>query len=199
MRILIVDDHALVRAGIVLLLSRLDAGCETVEVGSVEEALALGSAIPPDFDLVLLDLNLDGMKGLDGLRAIRQTFPAAAVVILSGLESQEAMREARAKGARGYIVKSVSADSMLEALRQVLDGETCFPSIEPAGDTEARLTPRQREILRLLCEGRANKEIALQLGMSDNTVRSHLTFIFRELGAHTRTEVAFAARRLGLL
>lgn len=199
MRILIVDDHALVRAGIVLLLSRLGPECEAVEVAGVEEALALGSAVSPPFDLVLLDLNLQGMKGLDGLRDIRQAFPAAAVVILSGVDSQEAMREARAKGALGYIVKAVSADAMLDALRQVLEGQPCFPSIDAASGAQAKLTPRQREILRLLCEGRANKEIALELGMSDNTVRSHLTFIFRELGAHTRTEVAFAARRLGLI
>lgn len=204
MRILIVDDHALFRAGMGLLLSRLGPGVEVVEVGGVEEAFALAGQPAPGFELVLLDLNLSvpGATGLDSLRAMRQAFPAAAVVILSGLESQEAMREARAKGARGYIVKAASADSMLDALRRVLDGELHFPSIEPACGAEhgeARLTPRQREILGLLCEGRSNKDIALRLGMSDNTVRSHLMFVFRELGVHTRTEAALMARRMGLL
>jgi DNA-binding NarL/FixJ family response regulator len=199
MRVLIVDDHALFRAGIALLLSRLDPEIEVTDVGSVEQALALTKSTQPAFALVLLDLNLHGMQGLDGLRSVRQAFPGSAIVILSGLESPEAMREARAKGAKGYIVKTGSADSMLDALRKVLDGETHFPLIETAATTQPRLTPRQREILQLLCEGRSNKEIALKLAMSDNTVRSHLLFIFRALGVGSRTEAAFAARRMGLL
>lgn len=199
MRVLIVDDHVLFRAGITLLLSRLDAQIEVTDVGSVEQALVLAGSTPPDFELVLLDLNLHGMQGLDGLRSVRQAFPGSAIVILSGLESTEAMREARAKGAKGYIPKAASADSMLEALRKVLDGATHFPLIEPAATTEPRLTPRQRDILQLLCEGRSNKEIARQLAMSDNTVRSHLQFMFRALGVGSRTEAAFAARRMGLV
>lgn len=199
MRVLIVDDHALFRAGIALLLSRLDAQIEVTDVGSVEQALVLAKSTPPDFALVLLDLNLHGTQGLGGLRSVRQAFPGSAIVILSGLESPEAMQEARAKGAKGYIVKATSADAMLDALRKVLNGATHFPLIEAAATTEPRLTPRQREILQLLCEGRSNKEIALQLAMSDNTVRSHLLFMFRALGVGSRTEAAFAARRMGLL
>jgi two-component system, NarL family, nitrate/nitrite response regulator NarL len=198
-RILIVDDHALFRAGIVLLLSRLDPEVEVVEVGSVEDAFALARPTPPAFDLVLLDLTLRGTTGLDSVRAMRETFPGSAVVILSGIESPDAMREARAKGAQGYIVKAVSADSMLASLRTVLSGHTHFPLIKIAGTGEAKLTPRQLEILRLLCVGRTNKEIAAELRMSDNTVRSHLLFVFRALGVRTRTEAALAARRMGLV
>lgn len=200
MRILIIDDHALFRAGMALLLARLDQDVEVVEAGCVEDALALARPAPPDFALVLLDVSLQGTTGLQGLRAVQQAFPGSAVVILSALESAEAMREARVKGARGYVVKTGAPDAMLGALREVLGGRTYFPAIEQTehATAETRLTPRQREILQLLCEGRTNKEIANQLGMSDNTVRSHLMQMFRALGVRTRTEAAVAARRLGL-
>ena len=200
MRILIVDDHALFRAGLALLLARLGQDVDVVEAGRVDEALALAQAAPPDFALVLLDLNLPGMTGLEGLRSVRQAFPDSAVVVLSGLESVEAMREARVKGAQGYLVKTGAPDAMLDALREVLGGGTHFPAIEPAehAPSDTRLTPRQREILQLLCEGRTNKEIASELGMSDNTVRTHLMHVFRALGVRTRTEAALAARRVGL-
>lgn len=198
MRILIVDDHALFRAGVALLLLRLDAAVELVEVSSVEEALVLAETRPPRFELVLQDLNLHGTQGLDALHTMQQAFPGAALVVVSGRESPEAMREARAKGARGYIAKAVSADVMLAALQQVLTGNSYFPLLLDADPHETRLTPRQRDILKLLCQGLANKQIALQLGMSDNTVRTHLMFAFRVLGVRSRTAAALAARRLGL-
>ncbi|MCF8159065.1 MAG: response regulator transcription factor [Polaromonas sp.] len=199
MRILIVDDHALFRAGIALLLLRLDAAVALVEVSSVEEALVLAETRPPGFELVLQDLNLHGTQGLDALRTMQQAFPGAALVVVSGRESSEAMREARAKGARGYIVKSMSADAMLAALQKVLAGASHFPLLADADPHETRLTPRQRDILKLLCQGLANKEIALQLGMSNNTVRTHLMFAFRVLGVRSRTAAALAARRLGFI
>ena len=199
MRILIIDDHALFRAGIALLLLRLDAAVALVEVSSVEEALVLAESRPPGFELVLQDLNLHGTQGLDALRTMQQAFPGAALVVVSGRESSEAMREARAKGARGYIVKSMSADAMLAALQKVLAGASHFPLLADADPHETRLTPRQRDILKLLCQGLANKEIALQLGMSNNTVRTHLMFAFRVLGVRSRTAAALAARRLGFI
>lgn len=197
MRILIIDDHALFRAGMALLLLRLDPAVEVVEVGSIEEAFALGAPTP--FELVLLDLNLHGIQGLDGLRAMPEHFPGAAVVVLSGRESPQAMSEARAKGACAYLVKSMSADAMLDALRRVHDGNSHFPLIPIAGPCETRLTPRQRDILKLLCKGLANKEIAFELGMSDNTVRTHLMLVFRQLGVRSRTAAASSARRMGLV
>ena len=202
MQILIVDDHALFRAGIRLILERLASEGEQVEVleaDSAEQGLEFKPRGAAAADLVLLDLNLQGQTGLDYLRTYRQTFPTSPVVILSGLESADAMREARAKGAQGYIVKSVTADAMLSALRTVLDGGSHFPVIEPVASVPARLTQRQNEVLLMLSEGRSNKEIGLALGMSDHTVRTHLMAIFKGLGVHTRTEAARAARRLGLI
>lgn len=202
MQVLIVDDHALFRAGIRLILERLGADGERVEVleaDSAEQGLAYRPRGATAVDLVLLDLNLQGQTGLDSLRTYRQSFPTSAVVILSGLESADAMREARAKGAQGYIVKSVTAEAMLAALRTVLDGGAYFPVIDLAAPDAARLTERQNEVLLMLCEGQSNKEIGRALGMSDHTVRTHLMKIFKVLGVHTRTEAARAARRLGLM
>jgi len=198
MRLLIVDDHVLFRAGVVLLLGRLGPAVHAVEAGSLAEALTHTDG---GFELILLDLNLRGMNGLDGLRSLRQQFPDAAIVVVSGVDSVDAMREARVKGARGYVVKNVSPDTLLAALRQVLQGECYFPLIDEWSDsrTMVRLTPRQRDVLDLLYQGRTNKEIALRLGMSDNTVRTHLAALFRVLGVNTRTEAARAARNQGLL
>lgn len=198
MRILIIDDHALFRAGMALLLLRLDPAVEVVEVGSVEDAFAF--VAPTPFNLVLLDLNLNlhGIQGLDGLRAMSHHFPGAAVVVLSGRESPHAMSEARAKGASAYLVKSMSADALLDTLHKVLAGDCHFPLLPPAEACETRLTPRQHDILKLVCKGLANKEIAFQLGMSDNTVRTHLMLVFRQLGVRSRTAAASAAQRMGL-
>lgn len=197
MHILIVDDHALFRAGMALLLRRLDPGVEVIEASSAEEALSMAAPTPP-FLLVLLDLSLHGMQGLDSLRVMQQTFPEAAVVVLSGRESSQSMFEARAKGARAYLVKAMSADAMLDALRKVLAGDCHFPLLPLAHVCETRLTPRQHDILKLVSKGLANKEIALQLGMSDNTVRTHLMLVFRQLGVRSRTAAASAAQRMGL-
>lgn len=198
MRLLIVDDHVLFRAGVVLLLGRLGPAVHAVEAGSLGEALAHTGA---SFELILLDLNLRGMTGLDGLKSLRQQYPSAAIVVVSGVDSVDAMREARVKGARGYVVKNVSPDTLLAALRLVLQGQSYFPLIDELSDGRAmvRLTPRQRDVLELLYQGRTNKEIALRLGMSDNTVRTHLAALFRVLGVRTRTEAARAARNQGLL
>lgn len=197
-RILLIDDHTLFREGIKLLLSRMEGNMEVKEADSVEDALALPPALR-DFDVVLLDINLPGRHGLDSLLLLREEFPSAAVVILSGFESREAMLEAKAKGARGYLVKTVSADAMLAALRQVMAGEACFPVPSGEADAVSRISPRQQEILPLLAQGLSNKEIGRALGMSDNTVRTHLSVIFRALNVHNRTEAARVARRMGIL
>lgn len=200
LRILVVDDHALFRAGLVLLLSRMEPPPAVVQAGSVAEALALARTRECEgLGLVLLDVHLQGGTALDSLRELIAAFPFAAVMILSAADSPEVMREARAKGARGYILKSAAPDVMLESIARVLAGETSFPL--PVGGHVAgpRLTGRQMEVLRLLCLGRTNKEIANQLGMSDNTVRTHLAHIFRGLEVRTRTEASLAARCLGLV
>jgi two-component system nitrate/nitrite response regulator NarL len=196
MKILIVDDHSLFRAGLKLLLGQLADQVEVFEADSVDAGLAMGTQ-HPDVDLILLDLQLPGTHGLDGVVEFRRCFPASAVVLLTGSNAADVAAEGRAKGAQGFIAKAVSAEEMLDALRHVLDGELWFPKrvqFQPA----IHLTPRQIEVLAGLCQGLSNKEIGRDLGMSENTVRSHVAVIFRELGAKSRTEAAMAARRHGL-
>lgn len=197
MKILVVDDHSLFRAGLKLLLGKLADEVAVFEAENVETGLNL-KAQHPDIDLILLDLNLPGTHGLDGLSEFRQCFPASAVVLLTGLNNQELLSEGRAKGAQGFISKSVNADEMIGALRRVLDGELWFPGAR-AVEQHIRLTPRQIEVLAGLCQGQSNKEIGRNLGMSENTVRTHIAVIFRELRTKSRTEAALAARRRGLV
>jgi two-component system nitrate/nitrite response regulator NarL len=205
---MLVDDHVLFREGLKSLLGRLADQVTIHEAGSVAAGFALGDQYD-EFSLILLDLNLPGMNGLDGLKTYRQRFPTSPLVILSGVDDEATVKAALQQGAQGFISKSVSADAMLRDLRRVLDGESCWPGWETKEPTSAgteslakssvHLTPRQIEVLVGLCKGQANKEIGRELGMSDNTVSTHIVAIFRALGARSRTEVAFLARKKGLI
>ncbi len=204
MKILLVDDHPLFREGVAQTLRMLDGAAQIYQASRCEDALEqLGRE--PDMDLVLLDLMLPGMAGLDGLLRFRRTFPTLPVVILSASEDNDSVQAALQRGAQGYIPKSTPPRVMMQALRLVLEGGVYAPpgpSGRPDGDSTVppdRLTPRQREVLALLIEGKSNKEIARLLALSDNTVRVHAAAIFKALGVRNRTEAAFAARRLGLV
>lgn len=201
MNILLVDDHALFRDGFKLMLAKLwDTPPHIVEAGSAEAGLmAAGSE---SFDLIFLDLGLPGLDGLDGLRAFRRACPNTCLVVLSAIDGAEIVRQALLYGAQGYIPKTVNAETMDKALRQILDGRIYAPIATETEDGGTRLdhmlTPRQVEVLAELCAGRANRMIADQLGMSENTVRAHVSAIFRQLGVSSRTEAALLAKRKGL-
>jgi two-component system, NarL family, nitrate/nitrite response regulator NarL len=171
-----------------------------VEVGSVEAALDMTA--DATFDLIFLDLGLPGLGGLDGLRAIRQKLPTACVVVLSAVEGAEMVRQALLYGAQGYIPKTVSAEEMKRALQQILDGQIYRPVDHAADNGETRLdevlTTRQTEVLAELCAGRSNREISEYLGMSENTVRAHVSATFRQLDVRSRTEAVLLAKRKGL-
>jgi DNA-binding NarL/FixJ family response regulator len=198
MHVLLIDDHALFRAGMSLLFQRMDPAVQIAEADSLEAALAQPISDTHPFDLILLDLALQGMNGLDGLRPLQIKFVNVPVVMVTGSAEHDAMNEARARGAKGYLIKTTIADAMMHALQKVLRGESHFPDDLASALTPAHMTPRQREVLDLLCQGKVNKEIASTLGMSDDTVRTHLKMVFRALEVHTRTEAILAARRLGL-
>ncbi len=198
MHVLLIDDHALFRAGMSMLFQRMDPAVEIAEADSLEVALAQHTADTRPFDLILLDLTLQGMNGLDGLLPLQKKYVNVPVVMVTGSAEHGAMNEARAKGARGYLIKTTAADAMMQALQKVLQGESHFPDDLACPLTTAHMTPRQREVLDLLCHGKVNKEIASSLGMSDHTVRTHLKMVFRTLEVHTRTEAVLAARKLGL-
>ncbi|MCX7148484.1 MAG: response regulator transcription factor [Rhodocyclales bacterium] len=202
MNILLIDDHALFREGFKLMLERvLPDVARVVETGSAEAGLA--AVVDESFDLVFLDLGLPGLGGLDGLRALRPQCPDACLVVLSAVDGNEVVRQALFYGAQGYIPKTISVEEMRVALLQILDGQVYAPTYakEEAhgkGRLDQKLTARQVEVLAELCAGRSNREIGDYLGMSENTVRVHVSAIFRELGVRSRTEAVLLAKRKGL-
>ncbi len=204
MQILLADDHALFRDGLRQLLRRLDEAVEVVAVADVEAALAhLDAAGEPD--LLLLDLGLPGRDGVELLQALARRGACIPSLVVSASEDPRAVRRALDAGALGFVPKSHDAGAMLEAIRHVLAGETYLPAPMAAAVAAletapvADLTPRQREVLRLLAEGCANKEIARRLDLTEHTVKAHLGAIFRAFGVRNRTQCVETARRLGLL
>jgi DNA-binding NarL/FixJ family response regulator len=214
MKTLLVDTHALYREGLALLITQSFPELELLQAGDIAEALAQLER-HPDLDLLLLDLDLPDAEGTRGLLEIRDRAPEVAIVVLSGDTPPGAALDAIEAGAAGFIPKTSPAGVMREALRRVLDGGVYLPPplLAPraaAGDNEAEaapatadaltgLTPRQRDVLRLLIEGKTNKLICRELELAESTVKTHLASIFRRLGATSRTQAVVAAARMGLL
>lgn len=204
MKILLADDHKLVRAGLVLVLKQMQDGVELLEAGTSLEAVALAEE-NNDLDLVLMDLDLPDGSGLEALSAINAKAPTLPVVILSAMEDQAMIARSMELGARGFIPKSASGEVMINSLRLVLSGGICLPpgyadtQRSNGGEERPSLTQRQLEVLRYMAQGNSNKEIARELGISENTVRVHISAIISALDATNRTEAAYSAMRLGLI
>jgi DNA-binding NarL/FixJ family response regulator len=210
MKILLADDHELVRSGLRLLLNRLLSDVRIVEAGDYEEALRL-CAEEDAYSLILVDRMMPGLANGDGLQALCQLAKGTPVVVLSASEDPTHIRAAMACGARGYLPKTMKEQVMFSALQLVLSGGTYLPValLERFGDagTEAparapagtTLTPRQLDILDRIAVGRVNKEIAREFDISPATVQSHLNAIFRALSVTNRTEAVHVARQRGLL
>lgn len=209
MNILLVDDHPLFLEGMRGVLQKLNDVVSIHTSGSCEEALALAGVDSDAFDLVLLDINLPGMSGLDGLQQIRHQLPATPLVVLSASEDRSKVLRAIELGAKGYIPKSSTPDIIITALQLVLSGGVYLPMavLDTINSAQAKtsntdgqtLTPRQVEVVRLLAEGHSNKAIGQQLALAENTVRVHVSAILRFLGVNNRTEAGMAAARMGLL
>lgn len=212
MKTLLADDHPLMRAGAREVLSQLEADVEIIDAHDYPSLFAQAS-LHADLDLALVDLNMPGFAGMQGITQLRIRFPDLPLVVLSASESTDDMRCALEAGALGFIPKASSATAMLAALRQVLAGNLYVPaalndrgSITPTHDreefAEARhggLTARQLEVARLLAQGCANKVIAGMLAMSEGTVKVHVGAIFRALDVSNRTEAVLAFQRLEYL
>ena len=201
-KVLLIDDHTLFRTGLRLIVQDHPSVGSIAEAGSVAEACALQMA---DADLVLLDIQLPGMSGLDGLRLIRQTCPKARIVLVSASVAPDAVQEARARGSDGFLPKSASGEDILDAITCALAGLPCFPAGSGQAQATARgagasaLTARQLDVLTLLCAGKPNKVIARDLGLSENTARVHVAAIFGQLGVNSRSAALLAAQRMGLV
>lgn len=202
MKILIADDHSLFREGLQHVLAGLGDGIELLHAADCARALELAAG-HPDLDLVLLDINMPGMNGLDALERFCDRFPALPVVILSASTRRSDMQRALDLGAMGFVPKDATGQQMIQALRLVLAGGMVVPPalVRPdagAGDWRAVLTERQREVLALLARGLANKEIARSLDLAEATVKMHVTAIMKLLGVSNRTQAVLAAQRLHL-
>jgi DNA-binding NarL/FixJ family response regulator len=211
-KILVVDDHPLVREGLRHVLIQLCEPLAFLEAANAREALIAASE-HSDIDLALLDLNLPDMDGFRALAALREGFPAVPVVVLSAYNDRETVLKAIDAGAMGFIGKSSGSQVMVNALRLVLSGGVYLPP-EALTHPEAQVTPwdgktgvsaadlgltdRQREVLALLVHGKANKLICRELGLAEGTVKIHVSAILRALNVTNRTQAVLAVARLGL-
>jgi len=211
MKLLVVDDHPVVREGLVALLRQAGPDTVVVQAGSAAEALQQIEA-NPDLDIVILDLVMPGTGGLPAIAAFGRIRPDLPVIILSSSEDPQDARRALAQGALGYVPKSASQHVLLSAIRLVLNGDRYVPPLilnevanaRPAqpsrrGENGEILTERQIEVLRRLSVGQPNKIIALDLDLSEKTVKAHVTAIFKALDVVNRTQAAVAGREAGLI
>jgi len=200
-----IDDHALFRDGMLLVLEGLDAEIKTFEAGSYEASLAI-MAEHNDLDLILLDLGLPGISYLDALLAIQKQCPNSLIVVLSGTEDQAMVEQALHYGARGYIPKSLPSKVMLSALQLVLAGGTYVPTqalhntpISTKKHTDHNLTPRQSDVLHELAKGLPNKDIGNALGLTESTVRAHVAAILKAFNVSNRTQAVQYATQKGFI
>lgn len=211
-RVLIIDDHTLFRSGIKLLLQRQE-GFEVVgEAGDGLEGVKRAKQLQPD--VVLLDLHMPGTSGLEAIPLLREEVPQTQIIMLTVSEDAEDLLEALRAGARGYLLKNIETDFLLDSIRRAANGESVMSSQmagkladamrlgqKSAGAAEAnpeKLTPREREIIAMLAGGASNKEIARTLDLAESTVKIHVQGILRKLNLASRVQAAVYAVEHGL-
>jgi two-component system, NarL family, nitrate/nitrite response regulator NarL len=211
MKVLVVDDHPVLREGLATLLQRAGPDTAILQAGDAAEALEL-VVQHADLDVVVLDLILPGMSGLSAITEFGRARPDLPVIVISSSQDPQDARRALALGALGYVPKSANPQTLLSAIRLVMDGELYVPRLildEPAvpsarprhvvGPGVPLLTERQIDVLKQLSEGQQNKAIAIELGLSEKTVKVHITAIFKALNVVSRTQAAAVARANGLI
>ena len=219
MKVLIADDHRLIIEGVKIKLAELDPGIEAVVAMNLDELDRAVATHADDLDLALVDITMPGTQGHQHVARLREQAPALPVIVLSGSEDVDLMRALIDLGVLGFIPKAYSPDVMLSAIRLVLAGGIYIPPLllanaqaqgwqptetpAPAGDSTRSvdglrnlLTERQIDVMRLLSQGKPNKLIARDLGISEGTVKIHLAAIFRALNVRNRVEAVVASRRL---
>lgn len=194
--ILLIDDHAMFRSGLNMVISLAMPLAAVLQAASVEEAMSKFVQAP---HIVLLDIKLNGSSGLEGIASIKRQWPAAPVLMLSSQDEPETARLALARGAVAFVSKAETAEKIIDVIKQVLRGDIAGMTSQEDKLEERSLTPRQREVLELLHQGLSNKLIARKLELSDNTVRRHVQDILEYFQAVNRHEAIFAARQQGLV
>ena len=200
-RVLLVDDHALLRTGVANIINQESDLHVVAEAGNGVDALAAYDRHRPD--VTLLDLRMPVMEGVEVVRRLREHDPGARVIVLTTYDTDDEISRALRAGAKAYVLKDISADALVTCIRDVLAGKTYRAPAAAAklaeGVTRVQLTPRELSTLRLMADGKANKEIAQELGISDRTVKTHLGHLFEKLGVTSRTGAVKVATRRGLV
>ncbi len=199
LKILVVDDHALVRSGLRQVLKGLDEQVEVLEAAHCRRAFEMAE-LHADLDLVLLDYHLPDMNGLEALNVFGQRHPELPILMLSGVSSPQMVRSALTHGAAGFVSKSGKSYELLAAIRLVLAGDVYAPidllDNDPVLDIP-QFTPRQHAVLQLLLDGRTNREISETLHIAEETTKTHVIAILRGFGVKTRVQAILAANRRG--
>ncbi|MDQ1692987.1 MAG: hypothetical protein QOH85_522 [Acidobacteriaceae bacterium] len=200
-RLLVVDDHHIVRQGLVALLATVPEMQVVAEASDGEQALALYRQHQPD--VTLMDLRMNAMNGVEATRAIRTEFPNARIIVLTTFDGDEDIYRALQAGARGYLLKGMDTEELLAAIRAVNSGKSRIPG--PVAERLAErmnnptLTDRETEVLRLIVGGNSNKEIAAALFISEATVKTHSNSLLCKLGGSDRTQAATTALQRGIV
>lgn len=200
-RILIVENHAVVRQGLVALLKTAPEFSVVAEAADGPEAVALFREHQPD--VTLMDLRLQKMNGVEAIVKIRDEFPQARIVVLTTFDGDEDIYRALAAGARGYLLKGMTGDELMDAIRAVHAGKSRIPA--PVAERLAErmngpaLTARETDVLRLIVGGNSNKEIAAVLSISEATVKTHINSLLSKLGVTDRTQAATTALQRGIV
>lgn len=211
-KLIVVEDHALVREGLIQILRQVD---EDIEISAAADCVGASALLEqsPGFDLMLLDLGLPGPDGLSGLKMFREQYPAMPIVILSAHDDSNTVSKAAKLGAAAFVSKTYSSDRLLAVLRDVLAGRVVPPATPngdapvvtrqkpigvPAKPSDFGLSKRQAEVLGLMARGKSNRDIAALLGLTEGTVKIHLTSIFKVLGVSSRTQAMVVVARRGI-
>ncbi len=212
-RFLIVDDHALFRTGLSMILQQDESVAEVIEAGSVLEAKNLTLDLP---NLLLLDIQMPGLTGIEGITILKDRFPMTPIIMLSSSDKPQDKQLALAQGAAAFLNKAATAEEIHRVIKQVLTGNLVDDnhlskqentlnnkhrqSSSMIGDeSDKKLTARQLEVLALICEGKSNKLIARELNVSENTVRGHVSSVLSCLGVSRRSEAIMVAQKQGII
>jgi DNA-binding NarL/FixJ family response regulator len=199
--VLVVDDHALLRTGVANIINQESDLRVVAEASNGLEAVEAFVRHRPD--VTLLDLRMPVMEGVEAVRQIRERDPLAKVIVLTTYDTDDDISRALKAGAKAYVLKDISADALIECIHEVLAGKTYLAPSAAAklaeGVTRVQLTPRELVTLRLMADGKSNKEIASELDISERTVKTHLGHLFEKLGVTSRTEAVKIATRRGLV
>ncbi|AIQ12341.1 response regulator [Paenibacillus durus] len=210
-KVLIVDDHLIVREGLKLILETNEAYQVIGEAEDGETALRLAEQLSPD--AILMDLNLPGMSGLEAIASLRERQPEIPVIILTTYNEDDLMKKGLALGAKGYLLKDTGRDDLFRTIEAAIRGETLLQSEVTARVFAAQashpdpavrfekpvLTDKERMVLQAVARGFRSKEIAFDMGISERTVKAHLTNIYNKLGVDSRSQAVAVAVELGLL